>query len=248
MHAGRVMVSDSPHALIAARGTRTLEEAFISYLEAVANETVPQTGKAPTFQPPMEESGSMPSANKDGFLSLRRLFSYTRRESLELRRDPIRLTLALLGSAILMFVMGYGISLDVENLTFAVLDRDQTSLSRDYTLNLAGSRYFSERIPIKDYAELDRRMCAGEISLAIEIPAGFGRNLRRGAPVASAPGSTAPCRPALKPYVVMCRACTPTGCRPLTLQTLAPTRQRPLSQPAFATTQMLKACRPWYRQ
>jgi ribosome-dependent ATPase len=59
--------------------------------------------------------------------SLRRLFSYARREALELRRDPIRLTLALLGSVILMFVMGYGISLDVEDLTFAVLDRDQTT-------------------------------------------------------------------------------------------------------------------------
>ena len=44
-----------------------------------------------------------------------------------------------------MFVMGYGISMDVENLTFAVLDRDQTTISRDYVLNLAGSRYFVER-------------------------------------------------------------------------------------------------------
>ena len=31
-----------------------------------------------------------------------------------------------------MIIMGYGISLDVENLTFAVLDRDQTPVSRDY--------------------------------------------------------------------------------------------------------------------
>ena len=67
----------------------------------------------------------------------RRMLSYAWREGLELRRDPIRLTLALVGSVILMFVMGYGISLDVEDLTFAVLDRDQTTVSRDYTLNLA---------------------------------------------------------------------------------------------------------------
>jgi ribosome-dependent ATPase len=108
------------------------------------------------------------------------MFSYTRRETLELRRDPIRLTLALLGSAILLLVMGYGISLDVEDLTFAVLDRDQTTTSRDYTLNLAGSRYFVERAPITDYDALERRMRSGEISLAVEIPPGFGRDIARG--------------------------------------------------------------------
>jgi ribosome-dependent ATPase len=112
-------------------------------------------------------------------------FSYTRREALELRRDPIRLTLALLGSAILMLVFGFGITLDVEDLPFAVLDRDQTTISRDYTLNLAGSRYyFVEHRPITDYDDLERRMRAGEISLAIEIPPGFARDLVRGRQVA----------------------------------------------------------------
>jgi ribosome-dependent ATPase len=97
-----------------------------------------------------------------------------------LRRDPVRSALALLGSLLLMFVVGYGISMDVEDLRFAVLDRDQTQLSKDYALNLAGSRYFKERPPITDYAELDRRMRSGEISLALEIPPGFARDVARG--------------------------------------------------------------------
>jgi ribosome-dependent ATPase len=88
--------------------------------------------------------------------------------------------MALLGSALLMFIIGYGINLDVENLNYAVLDRDQTMLSRNYALNLSGSRYFIERAPIADYAELDQRMRAGELALAIEIPSGFGRDLERG--------------------------------------------------------------------
>jgi len=60
--------------------------------------------------------------------------------------------------------------MDVENLTFAVLDRDDTTVSRDYVLQISGSRYFSEKAPITDYADLDRRMRNGELSLAIEIP------------------------------------------------------------------------------
>ena len=62
-----------------------------------------------------------------------------------------------------MIIMGYGITLDVEHLNYAVLDRDQTTVSRDYLLNIAGSsRYFTERPPVADYEELDRRMRSGE--------------------------------------------------------------------------------------
>jgi ribosome-dependent ATPase len=187
MHAGRVLVSDSPAALIAARGASTLEEAFISYLEeALADETAEAStvpAEKAAIPSPIEQHAVIPNAQTAWF-SPRRLLSYTRREALELLRDPIRLTLAMLGSAILMFVIGYGINMDVENLTFAVLDRDQTITSRDYVLNLTGSRYFSEHPPIADYADMDRRMRAGEISLAIEIPSGFARDMKRGTPVA----------------------------------------------------------------
>jgi len=185
MHASRVLVSDTPAALIAYRKADTLEEAFIGYLQEAGDEndrTTLSVDAAVVLSPPLELSTVAAKAATSRF-SLRRLFSYTRREALELRRDPVRLTLALLGSVILMLVMGYGINLDVENLSFAALDRDQTTTSRDYLLNLAGSRYFSEHAPIKDYADLDRRMRAGEISLAIEIPPGFARDLHRGTPV-----------------------------------------------------------------
>jgi len=179
MHAGRVLVSDAPAAIIAARGAQSLEEAFISHLEELGDgSSAPSApGRAPPG-PATEADG----VNRSSF-SLRRLFSYSRREALELLRDPIRLTMAALGSALLMLVLGYGISMDVEDLSFAVLDHDKTSLSRDYTLNLAGSRYFEEHPPLQGHTDMDRRMRAGEISLAIEIPPGFARDLARGSEV-----------------------------------------------------------------
>lgn len=180
MHAGRVLVSDAPAALVRARGTQTLEQAFIAYLrEASAG----ASGDAAPMAIPPAPAAAPPVATAQRRFSFARALSYSLREALELRRDPVRATLALLGTAILMFIIGYGISLDVENLTYAVLDRDQTVLSRDYTLNLAGSRYFIEKPPIRDYAELDRRMRNGELSLVVEIPPGFARNLERGAAV-----------------------------------------------------------------
>ena len=142
-----------------------------------------QRGAAPAPPPARPPAGHTPAAPRPGRFSLGRAWSYTLRESLELRRDPVRATLALLGTVILMFIIGYGMSMDVEDLTYAVLDRDQSGLSQNYALNLSGSRYFIEKPPIADYADLDRRMRSGELALAIEIAPGFGRSLQRGSPV-----------------------------------------------------------------
>ena len=81
-----------------------------------------------------------------------------------------------------MIIMGYGISMDVQDLRFAVLDRDQTAISRDYVLNLSGSPYFLEEPPLQGEADLDRRMRSGELSLAVEIPPHFAADLQRGRP------------------------------------------------------------------
>ena len=175
MHAGRVLDSDTPQGLMAKRGLPSLEATFIAYLQDAVGQSQP-TSSGQTPPAPSPE----PRQAQDQRFSLRRLFSYAHRETLELRRDPIRGGMALLGTVLLLFIIGYGISLDVEDLTFAVLDRDQTTTSQEYHLNLAGSRYFLEQPPLHDYAELERRMRSGEISLAVEIPPHFGRDLKRG--------------------------------------------------------------------
>ena len=178
MHAGKVLASGTPQELVKQRGAASLEEAFISWLQEAAG-PAPEAQLPPANVPIAHENSQPP---RQGF-SLRRLFSYSRREALELRRDPVRSTLALMGTVILMLIMGYGISMDVENLRFSVLDRDQTVSSQAWTLNLAGSRYFIEQPPLTSYDELDKRMRSGEVAVAIEIPPNFGRDIARGTPV-----------------------------------------------------------------
>lgn len=187
MHAGRVLVSDTPEAITQKRDAATLEEAFIAYLvdagagtEASATGELAALGENATAN--ADSNASAAHAQQRGF-SFQRAFSYMWREALELRRDPVRATLALAGSLLLLFVMGFGISMDVEDLRFAVLDHDQTTLSQNYELNLAGSRYFVERPPLANYADMDRRLRSGELAVALEIPPGFARDVARGRPV-----------------------------------------------------------------
>ncbi len=186
MDAGRVLATDTPANLVAARGAATLEEAFIGYLEeaSAARATTSPTGARTidigAFDYAEVDETKLQSHPAPRRFSMRRMLAYARREALELLRDPIRLSFALLGTAFLMIILGYGITMDIDNTSFAVLDGDHTPESRAYIAEFSGSRYFSEKPPIANHAELDRRLRDGELQLAIEIPPGFGRDLKHG--------------------------------------------------------------------
>ena len=180
MDSGCVLATDTPAGLIKARGVATLEDAFISYLEEA---TGSRASASEDLFPAGETGNAVRSPTPERSLfSLQRLFAYTIRETLELLRDPIRLGFSLFGTSLLMLVFGFGISTDVNNLSFAVLDRDQSHESRAYLEELRGSTYFVEKSPVADYAELDKRLKSGDIKAAVEIPPGFGRDIKRGRP------------------------------------------------------------------
>jgi ribosome-dependent ATPase len=177
MDAGRVLATGTPAELTAARGATSLEEAFIAYIEDAVKD-----GGRSAPDSAFDHPSSARVARRCRF-SLGRLLAYSIREALELWRDPVRLGFALLGTAFLMLVFGLGINTDVDLLPFAALDRDNTLESRAYLEELRGSIYFSEQPPGTGYADLERRLASGELKVVVEIPPGFGRDLRRGRPV-----------------------------------------------------------------
>jgi len=180
MHAGKVLAQDAPAALLRARGVQTLEDAFIAYLEeATAAEQDPGKSAAVAVDSAPTPPAAPPPERWRRF-SVRRLWAYAHREAMELRRDPIRLAFALLGPILLMITCGYGISFDVEHLSYAVLDRDHSPESRAYLEQFAGSRYFREQPPMAHYTEMEHRLRSGTLKIAIEIPPDFGRDLQRG--------------------------------------------------------------------
>jgi ribosome-dependent ATPase len=184
MDSGRVLATDTPSGLIAARGAPTLEEAFVRCLEEAAGAEAGAATEMPAraADEMAGTGGTAPARSSGSSFSLRRLVACTIREALELMRDPIRLGFALFGTTFLMLVFGFGISTDVNSLTFAVLDHDHSHESRAYLEELRGSAYFVEKAPLADYPDLEKRLADGDIDAAIEIPPGFGRDIARGRP------------------------------------------------------------------
>jgi len=188
MDSGRVLATGTPDDLARSRSAATLEDAFVDYLEeAAASRKAAETsvGAVPALPSPRSKRRATRATGRSRF-SLRRLIACTIREGLELLRDPIRLGFALFGTTFLMLLFGFGISTDVNNLTFAVLDHDHTHESRAYLEELRGSTYFVEKPELTDYADLARRLQNGAIKLGMEIPPGFGRDIARGRPTAVA--------------------------------------------------------------
>ncbi len=180
MDSGRVLATGTPAELIKARDAATLEDAFIDYLQEATGSGA-STSRELVASVESRRPVRVPAPERSLF-SLRRLFAYTVRETLELLRDPIRLGFSLFGTTLLMLVFGFGVTTDVNNLSFAVLDHDQSHESRAYLEELRGSTYFTEKPPLANYEDLERRLQSGDIKAAIEIPPGFGRDIKRGRP------------------------------------------------------------------
>ncbi|KAA3628684.1 MAG: ATP-binding cassette domain-containing protein, partial [Proteobacteria bacterium] len=174
MHAGRVLVTDTPTAIIQSRDAATLEDAFIAYI----SDEIP-SGPSVDAGLAMVSGNTFKADDIDGF-SLRRLLAFTAREAMQVRRDPVRLAFAFLGSALLLLIMSFGISQEVRNIPFAALDQDRSPESRAYLSTFEDSAWFSSYPEILDVDDLERRLASGELALALQIPPGFGADLRRG--------------------------------------------------------------------
>ncbi|NDW07128.1 ribosome-associated ATPase/putative transporter RbbA [Jiella pacifica] len=177
MHAGRVLAVGAPGDLVAERGAASLEDAFIDHLEAATGAEVPPASAIETV-PVIAEPPRRATAPRR--FSTKRLWAYTLRETMELTRDRIRLFFALAGPIILMVTFGYGISFNVENLSFAAFDQDRTPESRELVEQFSSSRYFAEQPAIDSATEMTERLQSGELGFVVEVPDGYGRDLVSG--------------------------------------------------------------------
>jgi ribosome-dependent ATPase len=183
MNAGKVLACDAPQKLIEARGAKSLEEAFIGYMEdSIAQTSAGATeAKVASGAPAAPASTAASSHETPAFLPLRRMMAYARNEAIQIMRDPVRLTFAFLGSALLMLVCGFGITTDVEHIKVAALDRDQSQDSRTYLEQFRSiPRYFDWQPPTFSDEEALDRMQGDKIAAVVQIPPNFSRDLRRG--------------------------------------------------------------------
>ncbi|MCE2578122.1 ribosome-associated ATPase/putative transporter RbbA [Komagataeibacter sp. FNDCR1] len=176
MHRGRVLAVGTPAELVRRRGAKDLEAAFIAYLK----EAEAEPGGAPAPATPSHRHRGWTWKGWRGGTWLPRAWAFARREAVELLRDRMRLTFAIIGPVVLLLIAASSISFDVNGVSFTVCDHDRTSISHDLIDSFRGSPYFVEIAPSDDPAQMDRALHDGRAQLGLDIPPGFARDMEAG--------------------------------------------------------------------
>jgi len=103
-----------------------------------------------------------------------------KKELIQIRRDPLSLAIAFLMPIMQLFIYGYAITFDVNNIKTVVFDRDRSSLSRELISEFESSGYFSIMKYIDRYDDIDFYFETNKAKVAIIIPERFSKELKTG--------------------------------------------------------------------
>ena len=113
-------------------------------------------------------------------MRLARLLAVARKEVIQIRRDRRSLGMAFVIPMILLFLFGYALTLDVDNLKTIVYDQDRTAVSGDFLARFEESGYFSVVASAKSYEDVEWALDSGKAQVALVIPRNFARDLDLG--------------------------------------------------------------------
>lgn len=109
-----------------------------------------------------------------------RIKAIAKKELIQIKRDPLSLAMAFLLPAILLFIYGYAVTFDVDNITTVIYDADKSSVSRELVNQFVKSGYFSAVSYVDRLDDLDRFLDSGDAKVAIAIPVDFSKLVRAG--------------------------------------------------------------------
>jgi ABC-2 type transport system permease protein len=110
----------------------------------------------------------------------RRMWAMIVKEFVQMRRDRMTFATMLFVPVLQLTLFGYAINTDPKHLPTAVLSRDDGPLTRAVLQAMKNTDYFDFREQVRSSDEFDRLVRSGTVQFAIEIPASFERDVRRG--------------------------------------------------------------------
>jgi ABC-2 type transport system permease protein len=110
-------------------------------------------------------------------MRVRRLRAIAVKELLQIWRDPRSLMIALLMPFTQMFLLGYGVTLDLKHIPVCTFDREASQESQSLLKHFEASRYFAIARNVAAYPDLVAAIDRGDCKIAIVIPPDFSERL-----------------------------------------------------------------------
>lgn len=111
-------------------------------------------------------------------LFLQHIFTIFKKEVLQIKRDNRTLALLLFFPTVLMFLWAFTMNFDVKNISIALQDKDNTSLSREFANSFFTSGYFKHSLTIEKNNEIDKILTDGKAKVVLIIPKDFAENVK----------------------------------------------------------------------
>ena len=115
-------------------------------------------------------------------MSIARTIALMRKEMRHIRRDPQSIFMTMLAPPVVLFLLAYTFSADLDLLRIGVIDHDRSAISREFLRGLTATGDIVIRAYPENYEAATRLLTAQTIKVAIIIPPGFGASVYRGAP------------------------------------------------------------------
>ena len=110
----------------------------------------------------------------------RRIAAMTRKEVIQIRRDPRSLMIVVMIPLIQLLIFGYAVNLDVKHIPLCVYDRDGTQMSQDLLKRFQATGYFNISRLSDGYGDVIRSIDVGACTIAVVVPPRFSETLRSG--------------------------------------------------------------------
>jgi ABC-2 type transport system permease protein len=110
---------------------------------------------------------------------LRRITALVRKELLQIWRDPSSFIIAGVLPLLLLFIFGYGVSLDLDNIPLGVVIENPTLEAESLLTSFQQSRYFQVRVA-RHRNELEQELVAGRLRGVVVVAEDFSDRLGRG--------------------------------------------------------------------
>ena len=111
-------------------------------------------------------------------MSWTRIVAMTRKEILQISRDPRSLLIILVIPLVQLLIFGYAVNLDVKHVPLCIFDRDGTQTSQDFLKHFQATDYFNIVRVSDGYPDVVRNIDHNVCSVAIVVPPQFAENLR----------------------------------------------------------------------
>ncbi len=109
-----------------------------------------------------------------------RIIQIFKKEMIQIFRDKRMRLLVFLPPIIQLVIFGYAATMDVKNISLAVLDEDRTAESRHFIEKFEAGEYFTVERYLSSPAEADRLMDDGSVDAFIYIHKGFEKAIEQG--------------------------------------------------------------------